>query len=255
MSSRIVVRARALGGVAGVLMIWQLATLLARSPVAPTPLNILATIIKEYNVLAGALPSTAMEAAIGFVVGATGSIVLATVFLWSVRAQGILYNIAVTMYSIPFVAIIPILIIWFGNGYTPKIALAALACFFPILVNATRGFRAATNETLEMMAALGAGWWETFRRVRVPMSLPYLFAGFKIGAPSAVLGAIIAEWIGSQTGIGYQILNAMFNFNSSMLWATMVVSTLLASMGYALFALLERMTVGDWAGSVGTRLQ
>lgn len=251
MSPRVVLRARAAGGVAGVLIVWQAATLLARSPLAPTPLKILSTIIGQFSVLAGAVPSTAIEATVGFAIGAAGALALATMFIRSARAQGILYNVAVTMHSIPFIAIIPILVIWFGNGYAPKIALAALACFFPILVNATRGFRSVSEEMMEMMVVLGASWWETFRRIRVPMSLPYVFAAFKVGAPAAVLGAIIAEWIGSQTGVGYQILNAMFNFNPPMLWATMVVSTLLASIGFAIFAVLERVMIGNWSGSAG----
>jgi NitT/TauT family transport system permease protein len=142
-----------------------------------------------------------------------------------------------------------LLVICLGNGYAPKIAIAAIATFFPVLVNASRGLKACDPQTLDMMHVLDASWTQTFLRVRFPMSLPYLFAGFKISAPAAVLGATVGEWIGSRTGMGALILSSMFNFDVLMLWATMLLSALIALSGFLFFAALERLTVGRWSES------
>jgi ABC-type nitrate/sulfonate/bicarbonate transport system permease component len=98
-----------------------------------------------------------------------------------------------------------------------------------------------------MMYGLDANWLQTFIKLRLPMSLPFLFAAFKISAPAAVLGATVGEWIGSRTGLGYLILTSMFNFDVLMLWATMLVSAALALSGFLIFAFLEQVIVGRWS--------
>ncbi|MBO0702200.1 MAG: ABC transporter permease [Candidatus Dormibacteraeota bacterium] len=233
----------------GVLVLWQIGAVIAGHHVRaiPPPTMIVVTLVQNWALFVGDLQYTLVEAAAGFVIATVVAIGLALVFVRSRAAEHALYNVAVAAHSIPFIAIVPILVIWLGNGYSPKIAVAALASFFPILVNATRGLRAVDRETMDLLYVLDARWWQVVRKVRWPTALPYLFAAFKIGAPSAVLGATIGEWIGSQTGLGYRILSAMFNFDPALLWATMVVSALAALAGFLLFEILERLTVGRWA--------
>jgi NitT/TauT family transport system permease protein len=100
---------------------------------------------------------------------------------------------------------------------------------------------------MDLMHVLDANWWQIFVKIRWPTALPFLFAAFKISAPSAVLGATIGEWIGSQTGLGFRVLAAMFNFDALLLWATMLVTALAALAAFALFAVLENLTTGRWA--------
>ena len=246
-------RARGAIALAALLLAWEGGARLVpqRVTVFPPPSLIAATLIDNAATFADALQPTVIEAAVGLAIACALALALAAAFVRSRKLEESLYNVAVTMHSIPLIAIIPILIIWLGTGYAPKIAVAALASFFPILVNTTRGLQTVDEQLLEYMRVLDASWWQTLRIVRWPTALPYLFAALKIGAPSAVLGATIGEWIGSQTGLGYQILAAMFSFDPPMLWATMVLCAAVALAGFGLFALLERVTVGRWADTSG----
>src|SRR5712691_8804287 len=110
---------------------------------------------------------------------------------------------AIALRSVPFVALAPVLVIWLGNGLAPKIVIASLVCFFPTLVNMTRGLRSVDPEALELMYSLSANRWQVLWRLRWPSALPFLFSALKISAAGAVLGAVVAEWIGSDLGIGY----------------------------------------------------
>jgi NitT/TauT family transport system permease protein len=231
------------------LLLWEFAARLIpqRTTIVPAPSQILVVLFKNYSTFVAAVPPTVLEATAGFVLGCTVALVLALAFVRWQAAEQALSNLAVTLNNVPYLAIIPLLVIWLGNGFAPKIAIAAMATFFPVLVNATRGLKAIDPQSLDMMHVLGASWMQTLIKLRFPMSLPYLFAAFKISAPAAVLGATVGEWIGSKTGIGYLILTSMFNFDVLMLWATMMVSALVALSGFLCFAVLERVTVVRWS--------
>lgn len=231
------------------LLLWETSARLIpqRTMIVPAPTQILVAILAKSSIFVVAIQPTILEAVAGFLSGCTVALVLAVVFVRWKAAEQSLYNLAVTLNSVPYLAVIPLLVIWLGNGFAPKIAIAALASFFPMLVNATRGLKATDPQSLDMMHVLNASWTQIFIKLRLPMSLPYLFAAFKISAPAAVLGATVGEWIGSKTGIGYLILTSMFSFDVLMLWATMLVSALVALSGFLVFVALERVTVGRWS--------
>jgi len=161
-------------------------------------------------------------------------VALATLFVAVPRAERSLYNLVITVHSIPLVAVAPLLLIWFGVGITAPTIVAGLACFFPMAVNATRGLRAASASALDLMRVLDASAWQSFVRVRLPASLPYLITALKLGAPAAVLGATVGEWLGT-AGIGYLLFSSMVNFQIELLWATMVIATAVALAGYLVF--------------------
>jgi len=167
------------------------------------------------------------------------------------RAEGALYNLVVTIHSIPLVAVAPILLIWFGVGLTAPTLVAALACFFPMVVNATRGLRAASTSALDLMRVLDADSRKVVLRVRLPASLPYVIAALKLGAPAAVLGATVGEWLGT-AGMGYLLFSSMVNFQVALLWATMVTAAAVAIAGYLIVALLQR-TFAGWSAVSGVR--
>ncbi len=135
----------------------------------------------------------------GFLLGNCAAISLATAFVYRKTMEEALFPIAVMVNTIPVVAKAPILVLLLGNGMEPKIAIAAIICFFPTLVNMTRGLRDVRSEQLELMRVLSATPREVFLRIRVPNALPYLFSALKIAASTAVIGAIVGEWIGSTT--------------------------------------------------------
>ena len=151
-----------------------------------------------------------------------------------------LFPIAVMVNTIPVVAKAPILVLLLGNGMEPKIAIAAIICFFPTLVNMTRGLRDVRSEQLELMRVLSATPREVFLRIRVPNALPYLFSALKIAASTAVIGAIVGEWIGSTRGIGALIIQSTYNFDSPLLYATIVVGSTFSALFFGVISLVER---------------
>ncbi len=158
-------------------------------------------------------------------------------------ALGNLYPVAVAVRTLPIVAIAPIFVLMLGNSYAPKIAIAALITFFPTLVNMVEGLESADPQALELMHVLSASKTETFRYVRWPSSLPYLFSAMRIASTSSVLGALVAEWIGTNKGLGYLIVLTTYDFRTALLYAAMVVTSAIALAFFFLVSVLEWLLV------------
>ena len=145
--------------------------------------------------------------------------------------------------TIPVVAKAPILVLLLGNGMEPKIAIAALICFFPTLVNMVRGLESVNPQAMELMRVLSASKTEVFFKLRLFNSLPYLFSALKISASTSVIGAIVGEWIGSTTGIGALIIQATYAFDSALLYATVIVGSCFSMLFFLAITLAERVVV------------
>jgi NitT/TauT family transport system permease protein len=223
------------------LLWWQAVEIFDIKPfIAPSPQAVAAVLYERFGILMDNLLPTAIEAVLGFLLGNVAAISLATVFVYRKTMEEALFPVAVMVNTIPVVAKAPILVLLLGNGMEPKIAIAAIICFFPTLVNMTRGLRDVRNEQLELMRVLSATPREVFFRIRVPNALPYLFSALKIAASTAVIGAIIGEWIGSTRGIGALILQSTFNFDSPLLYATIVVGSTFSALFFGVISLAER---------------
>jgi NitT/TauT family transport system permease protein len=252
-----VVRARLSWGwlaplLAGALAVaaWQLIELAVNAPfpVVPPPGAILGEAVHRWPVIMLNLRQTFGEALAGFVLGNLLGLVIAVLMVSWPSFEGSVYNLIVTVHSIPLIAIAPLLVIWLGNGSGPEVVIAAMACFFPMAVNMNSGLRAAHPLALDLMRSLNASPLSIFRHVLLPTAMPYLLTALKMGAPAAVLGATVGEWLGTG-GLGYLLFSSMVNFNVPLLWATMLVSTLLALAGFALFAVIESVTLRWHAAS------
>ncbi|WEJ58719.1 ABC transporter permease [Devosia sp. FJ2-5-3] len=240
-------RLRSLTAVLLVLAVWELAARLfapGPTPIIPPPTILVTYVADHLGLLAVVVRPTLIEAVSGFCIGAAFSIVMAAIFVRYRGVEAALSNTLVLIHSLPMLAIIPLLVIWFGIGYTPKIVVAALATFFPVLNGALRGLRSADRSTLELMHLLNATGMQTLLKVRIPSSLPYIFAGLKIAAPQAVLGATVAEWIGSREGLGSQILMALLNYDVPLLWACMVLCAVMAALGFCIIVAIEYLVIG-----------
>lgn len=223
------------------LLWWQAVVQFDIKPfIAPSPVAVAHVLVDRFGILMTNLAPTAFEAVCGFVLGNFAAIALATVFVYSRTTEEALFPIAVMINTIPVVAKAPILVLLLGNGMEPKIAIAAIICFFPTLVNMTRGLRDVRAEQLELMRILSASPREVFFRIRVPNALPYLFSALKIAASTAVIGAIVGEWIGSNIGIGALIIQATYNFDSPLLYATIVVGSTFSALFFGVISLAER---------------
>ena len=212
-----------LGGATLLLVWWALVEILQVKPfIAPAPQVVARTVYDKFGLLMSNLAPTAVEAIGGFVLGNFAAIVTAAVFVHSRSVEQAFFPVAVLINSIPVVAKAPILVLLLGNGLAPKIAIAAIICYFPTLVNMVRGLQAVSPQAMELMHVLSASRREVFFKLRVPSSLPFLFSALKIATSTATVGAIVGEWIGSQTGIGALIIQATYNFDSALLYATVL---------------------------------
>ena len=188
---------------------WAIVVGLGVKPfIAPSPFLVLETLYAKRAVLLDNLLPTAMEAAGGFLLGNLVAIVIATIFVHNKTLHDIFFPVALMLNAIPIVAKAPVLVLIMGNGVEPKIAIAALVCFFPSLVNMVRGLDAANPQAMELMRVLSASKTEVFFKLRLYSSLPYLFSALRISASLAVIGAVVGEYISSKVGLGYMIYNA-----------------------------------------------
>ncbi|GAB2680710.1 ABC transporter permease [Thalassiella azotivora] len=240
-----------LGVAAAILLIWQLVTDVFGIPtyIVPSPVEVWESLRTNWSMLMQNTWPTFIESVAGFVLGNGVAILLAVLFVHWKTAERALMPVAVFVRTIPIVAVAPVLVIMFGQGYTPKILIAALISFFPTLVNMVKGLESVDKQSIELLRVLSASRAEVFWKVRVFASLPYLFASLKIAAGNVVIGAIVAEWIGSQEGLGYLIIQATYNFNTPLLYATMAVASLMAVVFFALVGLAERLVV-TWEAEV-----
>ncbi len=241
-------------GVAVLLLVWEVAVRQPRIPlyVLPGPTDIGRQLGRDWPLLLRHMQPTVIEAIGGFAVGNLVAIALAAAFVHSAPLERTLFPVAIALRTIPLVAITPLLVVWLGNGYAPKIAIAALISFFPTLVNMVRGLGALDRQALDLLRTYSASAWQVFTKVRLPASLPYLFSALKISATSSVLGAVVAEWIGSDRGLGYLVVASTFEFRIARLWATIAVSSGVALAGFLLVVFAERALV-PWRGDVSTQ--
>jgi NitT/TauT family transport system permease protein len=225
----------------GLILLWQLVVWLFNIPtyMAPSPIDVAIAFRDNAGLLWTNLLPTLLEAVLGFVFGNLVAILLAVWFVHSSTAEKAFYPIAVFVKAIPIIALAPILVLIFGNGIAPKIIIAGLICFFPTLVNMVQGLKSAHPAMLDLMRVLSANPMEILWKVRLPNSMPYLFAALKIAATSSVMGAIVAEWIGSSFGLGALIIEATYNFRSPLLYATVVIAAALAVVLFFIVSVIE----------------
>jgi NitT/TauT family transport system permease protein len=196
---------------------------------------------------------TLFEVLSGFLIGSLGGLLLGFCIALSPLAERLFYPYVVAFQTVPKVAIAPIIVIWFGYGVTSKVIITAMIAFFPLLANAIMGLRAAPQDQVEMMTAYTATRWQVFRFVRLPQALPYIFVGLDVAIVLSVIGAIVGEFVGSKSGLGYLILQKDFNFDIA---ATFVVLIVLSLMGvgvhFAISALQRRVVF--WIDIAGERI-
>ena len=237
-------------GIVGLLIAWWavIAGFNIKPFIAPSPLLVMQTIIQKSDLLLQNLGVTTLEALFGFIFGNLAAILVASVFVHSKVLQWIFLPIAVAINAIPVVAKAPILVLIMGNGMAPKITIAAMVCFFPTLINMVRGLEAVNPQIMDLMRMLSATRTQIYFKLRLFSALPYLFSALRIAASMCVIGAIVGEWIGSTQGIGAQIIQATYNYDSPLLYAAIVMSAFLSGLFYVVIALLEKRIV-KWSAS------
>lgn len=207
----------------------------------PSPLVVLAVIRDHYPSLLFDAGITLSEAALGFLAGSVAAFALGAAFVHSHLLERGLGPYFVALQAVPIVATAPLLIIWFGNGLLSKLIMAALICFFPMVVTSAAGLRSVSAEALDLMQILGASKSQVFLKLRIPASLPFLFSGLRISAVLSVIGAIVAELAGASHGIGFRILMASYRTDTPMLFAAIAFSAAIGVVFYYLIVAIERL--------------
>ncbi|MCU4651793.1 ABC transporter permease subunit [Roseibacterium sp. SDUM158016] len=206
----------------------------------PAPSAVAAEFADSWGDLLYHLGPSVAATALGFLISASLAALLAGIGAAWRKASGPVMTFGILIDSTPLIAVAPILIVFVGGGMTLHVIVAATACFFPLLVGMSRGFRAVERNADELFHVLAASRWQRLVKLALPSALPYLFSGFKIAAPLAVLGTLIAEWMGAERGVGIMMIYAMFSFDVPQVWMTILAVCLMAIGGYGLFALIER---------------
>ncbi|UKJ63789.1 ABC transporter permease [Cellulosimicrobium cellulans] len=214
----------------------------------PSPGAVWDTMVEDWAMLAEHTWVTTMETVVGFVLASVIGVATAVLLVYSPTAEKSLYPLILFAQVIPKIAIAPILVVWFGFGATPKIILAVLIAFFPVVVSAVAGLRSIDPELLEMSATMGASRWKTFRKIRFPGSLPQLMSGLKVAVTLAVVGAVVGEFVGADRGLGYVLLLASGNLDAPLLFADLILMSLIGVVLFLLVELLERLLI-PWHAS------
>jgi len=228
-----------------VLLFWQLAVDAFHVPkfILPSPLAALATLGYAKYAWASNLLVTAIEILGGFVLGALVGVTLALIFTWSRPVALVLLPLFVTLNMIPKVAMGPLVIVWFSYGIFANILIAFSICFFPILLTTARGLSEVEPDLLDLVKSLRGSRWTLFRKIQLPGSLPYVFSGMKVGAILAVAGAIVGEFIASDRGLGYLMIQVQSALDTPAMVMAVVLLTLLGVALYGLVLGLERLFV------------
>jgi NitT/TauT family transport system permease protein len=209
----------------------------------PSPSQVIGEAARNPRLVYENIGQTAWRAAVGYSIAAAVAITAGSIAVMLHRLHGAIYNVGVALNSIPIIAMAPLLASWIGNGSQLQITIAAFASQFAILVGTMQGLRAADARQRELLYVLSASRPQVLRFLLIPSALPYLFAGFKIAAPSAVLGAITAEWAGADRGVGAMMLYALFAYDTPKVWLSVFLTCILAASGYGLWVLIERIAI------------
>jgi putative hydroxymethylpyrimidine transport system permease protein len=209
----------------------------------PSPAEIATSLWENRSLLAENAWVTLREVLLGFACALLAGLAFAVALHLSETLRRATYPLLVASQTIPIIVIAPILVVWFGYGMGPKLAIIALICFFPITVNALDGLRSVDPEATMMMRTLDASRWQTFRRLEAPTALPYAFSGAKIAVAVAVIGAVFGEWAGSSSGLGHLMLQDNAQLETARLFAAVVVLSAMAIALFGLLALAERRIV------------
>jgi ABC-type nitrate/sulfonate/bicarbonate transport system permease component len=206
----------------------------------PTPNQVASSLWTLRSAFISNAVVTLEEAALGFAAAVALAVAVALIGEQYHSVAGTLQRLALGVYSLPLIALAPVLVLWTGSGLTTKVIIAALAAFFPVLINLTQALRTTSAGALELMRVGGASSWQSFRLVELPYALPMLFAAFTVAAPAAILGAMLAEWVGADRGLGIQLLNSMQSDEVPELYGCLAIASFLSLAVWAIFTLSGR---------------
>jgi NitT/TauT family transport system permease protein len=220
------------------LLLWQAAVKIFNVSVylVPAPTAILANIRDNYVMLLAATVNSVTAIVIGFVLAVVIGIPAATLMIYSTFFRRAVYPVLLTAQVLPKVALAPLFIVWFGFGLMPKVLMTFLISFFPIVIDSVIGLNAVRPESLMLVRSMGGSRWQAFWKIRLPGALPNIFGGAKVAVTFAVVGTIVAEFVGSDQGLGYVLVLARGNLDTVTVFAVIIW---LIAVGFIFFFAVE----------------
>jgi NitT/TauT family transport system permease protein len=225
----------------GLFLVWEAACRVLKIDrfILPAPSEAFAAMAQYWRPLAYHSFVTLWTTMAGFAIAVAFGIVLGMVVGWSRTIYRGLYTVMIGFNSIPKVAVVPILIMWFGIGEVPAILTAFLISFFPIVVNVATGLATMEPELEDVLRALGARKLDIMLKVGIPRTQPYLFGSLKVAITLAFVGTVVSETVGANAGLGYQIALAGSNFQMPLVFAALLLLAFEGIAMYAVFAFIE----------------
>jgi len=234
-----------LAGILAFLLAWQFVVFAWKMPpyLLPSPVAVAQTFVSEFPDLLRHGGVTTYEMLAGYALAVGVAIPLAIAITSSARFNEFVMPTMLFFQIVPKVAIAPLFLVWFGVGPTPKVLVAFLISFFPIVIDAAVGLRSMSTEMADLARSMGATRLQVFTRFRLPTSLPYLFSGLKVAATLAIAGTVVGEFVGADKGLGYLLLVTNSNMQTSLMFATIVALTIVGLVFYYLVELLEGLLI------------
>ena len=234
--------------IAGLFVLWEVVCdgLHVSDLVLPPPSAIFATLWERYPAIWPHALQTLYTTLLGFVLGVVAGVLLGVLLGVSRLAYDVANPLLVGFASIPKVAVVPILVLWFGSGTIPAVLTAMITCVFPIVVNVATGLATTEPELEDFMHTLGASKLDTLLNVGLPRTMPYFFASLKVAVTLAFVGAVISETVASNLGIGNLMMIASSNFDVPLVFAGLLILAVLGVLLYGVFSLVELRVTG-WA--------
>lgn len=233
--------------IVALLALWQLGVMVFKpaSFILPAPLTVFKAIFMpqasaNYRWLYHT-SATVMEVVIAFVVTAFVGIAISLLITWFRPVRELAMPFFILINSLPTIAIAPLLLLWFGYGLGTNVLIGFLVSFFPLVINVSKGLSQVEDDLIDLVKYLHASKWQVFAKIRFPKSLPYLFSGLKISSTMVVVGVIVGEFIASDRGLGFIIINAQYTMDTPPIFGALIIVSVLGVALFGVVVLLERL--------------
>ena len=228
--------------IAAIILLWQLLSMSGIVPpyMLPGPLRVMEAFAADFQLLMKHLLRTLTEAMAGLAIAVTASYILAVAMDSNRFVKQSITPILLLTQTMPVIAIAPLLILWMGYGLAPKITLVFLTCFFPVTISLLGAFASADNDALRLLQSMGAKKWQLYRYIKIPQGLPAFFSGLKIAASYSIIGAVVAEWLGGDAGLGVYMIRVRRSYSFDKMFAVIILVSVLSLALIKLVSLLEK---------------
>jgi NitT/TauT family transport system permease protein len=229
---------------------WDLCIRLFKIPqyLIPTPWQVVQQLVKEWPMLWREALPTLYATLGGFVLSALVGVPIAMWIAYSRLVESFVYPLLVFSQSVPKVAIAPLFVVWFGFGVVPKVIAAFLLGFFPVIVATVQGFKSIESDVIDLARSMGASPLKVFLKFRLPQAMPAIFSGLKVSVTLAVVGAVVGEFVGSNSGLGYVLQKANGTFDLPLMFAALVILSMIGVLLFLVLELIERWVL-PWHAS------